>query len=358
MEDNQLNEVPFLSNVGLMLTYKCTIACPHCIVKAGPNRKEQMTLQSAFKWLDQIKAFKDGYVSGISLTGGEPFYNISHLTKIADYANKLGFVVSVVSNAYWATSREEALRVLTLCSSVQMISISADVPHQMYIPFENVKNAIWAAKKLGKLYKIAIATERLDNTMYLKMMDEILEFTDRDFISTSIILPVGRAESNGKSDDYSLSKHPATTACSMASFPIIFPDGKVIACIGPPITLPDYNPLYMGNLQENDVETIFNKAQSNYILHAIRVFGPIALVDLLKSNGFENVLPKEYMDEVCCDVCFNLFSNQNTCRLLEDFSKSDKLFRLKTAYGRYYYLNESEMIDENYKGITEMATNI
>ena len=50
MEEVKIEEIPFLSNIGLMLTYKCTIACPHCIVKAGPNRKEEMTLESAFNW--------------------------------------------------------------------------------------------------------------------------------------------------------------------------------------------------------------------------------------------------------------------------------------------------------------------
>ncbi len=346
MAENQFNEVPFLSNVGLMLTYKCTIACPHCIVKAGPDRKEEMALQSAYKWLDQIRAFRDGFVCGVSLTGGEPFYNMSHLISIADYAHNLGFIVSVVSNAYWATSREEALRILKLCSSIQMISISADVPHQKYISFENVKNAIWAAKKSGKLYNIAVATESMESPVYLKLMDEILEFTDKEFVNTAIILPIGRAEAGAKMIDYKHSSEPATTACSMASFPIIFPNGKVIACIGPPITLPEFNPLYLGNLHQENLNEIFEKSESNYVLHAIRTFGPKVLVDLLRTNGFENLLPDNYLEGVCCDVCFKLLSNQTICHLLEDLIEKDEKFRLKTAYGRHYYLNESEMISQ------------
>jgi len=48
MESQYLLELPFLSNIGLMLTYHCTTACPHCVVEAGPHRKEEMSLKQAF----------------------------------------------------------------------------------------------------------------------------------------------------------------------------------------------------------------------------------------------------------------------------------------------------------------------
>ncbi len=103
----EIRELPFLTSFGFMLTYKCTIACPHCIVKAGPHRTEEMTAEDAFHWLDQIKAFTDTRKinAGISLTGGEPFYNRELLKQVADYAGEKGFLVSVVSNAYWASTR-------------------------------------------------------------------------------------------------------------------------------------------------------------------------------------------------------------------------------------------------------------
>ncbi|MCX6303595.1 MAG: radical SAM protein [Bacteroidetes bacterium] len=344
MEENRMTEVPFLSNVGLMLTYKCTVACPHCIVKAGPNRKEEMLLESAFKWLDQIKSYRNGIVFGLSLTGGEPFYNLPHLISISDHAHEKGFIVSVVSNAYWASSKEEALRILTLCRSIQMISISADFQHQLMIPFANVKNAIWAAKKLGKLYNIAVATENESSPEYLSLMDDLLEITDAEFINTSIIVPVGRAE---KGIDHALLKYspePAVAACSMASFPVIFPNGNVIACIGPPITLPEFSPMFLGNLYKEKINDIFDRAENNYVLHAIRAFGPRVLVKMLKDHGYDHLVPEKYIDEAICDVCFQLFSKKEICEVIQTLIENDADFRLKTEYGRLYYFNESEMI--------------
>lgn len=344
MNEEYLVEVPFLSNVGFMLTYKCTIACPHCIVKAGPNRKEEMLLESAYRWLDQIKAYKYGFVLAISLTGGEPFYNLQYLISLANYAEKLGFMVSVVSNAYWAASREQALKILGLCSSIQMISISTDIHHQKFIPFENVKNAIWAAKKLGKLYNIAVATESENSPEYLNLMDDILEITDPEFVNTAIILPVGRAKKGKNSIHYKYSSQPPIASCSMASFPVLFPNGNVIACVGPPITLPEFNPLFLGNLYKESISDIFDRAENNYILHAIRIFGPKVLVEILKENGYNRLLPDRYIDEAICGVCYKLFSNKETCKVLQKLIENDTEFRLKTEYGRQYYLNESEMI--------------
>jgi MoaA/NifB/PqqE/SkfB family radical SAM enzyme len=344
MDENHIQEVPFLSNVGLMLTYKCTIACPHCIVKAGPNRKEEMSLTLAHQWLDQIKLYRDGFVCGISLTGGEPFYNLPHLISVADYAHKLGFIVSVVSNAFWAPGREQALETLSKCSSIQMVSISADIPHQQLIPFANVKNAIWAAKKSGKLYNVAVATESESNPEYLALMDDILEITDAEFVNTAIILPVGRAEKGTIPSHYKYSNEPAEAACSMASFPILFPNGDVIACIGPPITLPEFNPLYLGNLHKESISDIFDRAEHNYILHAIRTFGPKMLVNILKKNGYDRLLPERYIVDATCDVCFKLLSNRETCEVLHHLIDGDETFRLQTAYGRHYYLNETGMI--------------
>lgn len=345
MQENQVNEFPFLCNVGLLLTYKCTIACAHCIVQAGPDRKEEMPLKSAIKWLDEIKDYGDNRILAVSLTGGEPFYNLDHLIQIADHANSLDLAVSVVSNAFWATSKEEAKRILAMCSSIRMISVSTDIPHQKSIPFENVKNAIWAAKKLGMLYRIAVTTENLASPEYLELMDEILEITDIEFVSPTITLPIGRAERFRNNENYKFVKEPPASACSMASFPIIMPNGDIIACIGPPIAMPRNNPLYLGNLYENSLKTILDKAELNHLLHAIRTFGPKELIALLQKHNYHHLLPKQYIGGAICDICHKLFSNQGISELLSDLVKQDAEFRKKTELGRYFYLGESQMLE-------------
>jgi len=67
---------PFMRNVGLLLTYHCPVSCAHCILRAGPDRHEEMSLEDARDWIHQIAAYRNGYVIVLSLTGGEPFSNL------------------------------------------------------------------------------------------------------------------------------------------------------------------------------------------------------------------------------------------------------------------------------------------
>jgi MoaA/NifB/PqqE/SkfB family radical SAM enzyme len=313
-------------------------------VKAGPHRKEEMPLDKAFSWIRQIKDYNDGDLKGIALTGGEPFYNFDNLLKICNYANSLGFIVSIVTNAFWAKTKEEAVNLLTQLSSLHMISISTDIHHLKFIGFENIINAVWAAKITGKIYNISVATEDEENSEYKSIVNRLLEITERDNIRTAITLPVGRGEKNLANTDYTFAETSCNSACSMASFPIIFPNGNVIACIGPPITLPEFNPLFLGNLYQQSLKEILSAAQNNYVLHAIRVFGPIFLVDMLKDNKQDHLLPSSYIADSICDTCFKLFSNRETCEVISKLIKQKK-YTDKIAYGRYYYLRESELIE-------------
>ena len=129
-------ELPFLSNFGLMLTYRCTAACPRCVVEAGPHRTEEMRLDQATDWIRQARTYRDGHVVGLALTGGEPFYILDKLTRVVELARAEGFLISVVTNAYWAASEEAALDVLGGLPAIQMVSISTDAYHLKAIPFQ------------------------------------------------------------------------------------------------------------------------------------------------------------------------------------------------------------------------------
>jgi MoaA/NifB/PqqE/SkfB family radical SAM enzyme len=340
-------ELPFLSNFGFMLTYKCTIACPHCIVKAGPHRTEEMKVEDAINWINQIKFFTDQrkIVAGISLTGGEPFYNQELLKIVADYAASMGFIVSVVSNGFWATTKEKAIEVITSLSSISFFSISTDIYHNEFIPFANIKNAVFACKKLNKEYNIAIATISEEDLSYMELLDNLLEITERDKIETALLVSVGRAETEVTMNNLDFSVDPSKAACSMASFPVIFPNGKVIACIGPPIVIPNFNPLYLGNLNAKSLNEILDQAEKNTILHAIRIFGPSILVEQLRLKDLSDLIPSSFQVDSICDVCNKLFSNLKICQALDEIGK-DELFSKKVAYGRYYFLNETEMIEK------------
>lgn len=327
-----------------MLTYKCTITCPHCVVEAGPHRKEEMKTSDATKWIEQVNKYREGHVLGLALTGGEPFYDVAKLAKISEFCQEKGFIVSVVTNAFWASTKDGALKTIQKLPAVHMISFSTDVYHKRAIPVENVKNGILAAKNEGRLYNIAVCTDNLEDVGFKEIISDLTDFGEKDNIRIAITFPVGRAKKYSANFNYKTGPEPTSGGCVMASYPVIFPDGNVLACIGPVISLPNTHPLFLGNLRHESLEQILERAETNTFLHTIRVWGPEKLVSILKENGFEDLLPKEYVQDSICDACFKLLSDKKTVDNLNKILNHENMLK-KIAYARWYYFKESAMLE-------------
>jgi hypothetical protein len=117
-----------------------------------------------------------------------------------------------------------------------------------------------------------------------------------------------------------------------------------MACIGPVMNLATAHALRLGNLNAEPLSAILDRAEMNPVIHAIRVWGPHKIAALLREKGFGRLLPKEYIADSTCDVCYKLFANNEVIEFLKTFSL-DEEFRQKVAYGRVYYLNENTMAE-------------
>jgi MoaA/NifB/PqqE/SkfB family radical SAM enzyme len=336
--------MPFLGNIGLMLTYRCTIACPHCVVEAGPHRCEDLGLDRCLSLIDEARAYRQGHIVGLALTGGEPFYNLDDLAEVSAYGQRRGFVVSVVTNGYWATTRRAALETLAGLPAIRLLSISTDVYHQKAIPFGHVRNAIWAARQLGRFYNIAVCTDDEEDEQYQTILHDLEAMGDGDRIQKTITFPVGRAKRTARHFHYRTSPNPTASVCPVASTPVVFPGGDVTACIGPVLTLPPGHPLHLGNVQEDPLSEILDRAEMNEILHIIRVWGPHRLVSLLRAEGLGDLLAREYLCNCSCDVCFKLFSDARIVDALHRIVQ-DQAIQHTIAYARVYYLDEMTMAE-------------
>lgn len=344
MPSDKLLEMPFLRNIGLIMTYRCQVACPHCIIEAGPERKEEMLLSDAFDWIQQIANYRNGHIKILSLTGGEPFYNTDILKKASTFGETRGLLVSAVTNAFWATTQKEAVRILKELPAIKMLAISTDVYHQESIPFERVKNAVWAAKECDIPYNISVCTENEEDKGYREVLKKLLKITEMDTINTTITFPAGRALKKLGRLKYQTSEDPPISACSASSSPVIFPDGRVIACIGPLVDLPSSHPLILGNLRKNSLQEILDHAELNPILHAIRVWGPKKLISIIKEARLNQILPARYIKDSVCNTCYDLMSNVRIVEFLDHLAK-DFEFTRKVAYARVFYLHETKMAE-------------
>ncbi len=337
-------ELPFLKSIGLMMTFRCQVSCPHCIVRAGPDRKEEMRVEDACDWVRQIAAYRNGHIRIVALTGGEPFYNLPTLRTVSDGVAASKLLPSVVTNAFWATSEEKAIRTLRELPAIKILSISTDIYHQMSIPLERIKYATRAADACGIAYSISVCTENESSEGYKRIVREIQEFVPKELILTAIALPVGRALKGLRQAKYDITDEVPISACATGNSPVIFPDGRVIGCIGPVIDLPPTHPIVLGNLRHNSLSEILDEAQTNTILHAIRVWGPKKLIAMLKDAGLGDYVPTRYIKDSVCDACYKLMTDGRVVAFLNRLALDAELKR-QVAYGRAYYLKEPEMVE-------------
>ena len=344
MADQAPSMWPFLQNIGLMLTYKCQVSCPHCIVECSPHRTEEMQESDALDWIRQIAHYRNGYIKVLSLTGGEPLFDIGKFRRVAECAANHGLLTAVVTNAYWATDPGRAAEVLRSIPPLAALSISTDSYHQKWIPIERIFNAIEAARVCSIPCSVAICTESVDDPEYRSLLARLESTIGAENITTVTTLLAGRALVTIQANVCKTTAEPAPYCCVPAAAPVIFPDGRVIACIGPLITLKAEHPLVLGNAREMPLEQIFDRAEVNPVLHALRVWGPAKLVELARAAGLQAELPSEFVEGNVCDACYRVFSRPALAPFLNSLV-SDAEFARVTAYARVYYLKEDEMAD-------------
>jgi len=335
--------VAFLRNIGLMMTYRCQAACPHCVVEAGPHRKEEVSLEEALGWIDQMAAYRDGHIAALSLTGGEPFCCLEKLKETTRHAAQLGMVVTTVTNGFWATTVREAVSVLAELKGLKMIGISADPHHQAFIPFDRVRNAVAAARECGLEYRIIVTCEDDTSPEYRAFRARLEEVSPEEHIQPVTTFIAGRAKDEIDGARCRTSPAPCQARCEAVGSPVVFPNGQVVACIGALIALPTHHPLVLGNLRHQPLKEILDKAEGNAILHGLRVWGPGRLVSMIEQSEARSELPDRYIDDVICDPCYRIMSNGKLARWVERLAADSEYIRT-VAYGRAYFLNEGDML--------------
>jgi hypothetical protein len=139
---------PPLSELHLLLTYECNYKCSHCFVWGGPSQTGTMSPEFIEHILDEADAL--GTIKWIYFEGGEAFLYDAMLRTGMRLARQRGYKVGVVSNAYWATTDDDALEWLQpLASSLDYLSISSDAYHGGDEGVNQPEIARQAAKQLG-----------------------------------------------------------------------------------------------------------------------------------------------------------------------------------------------------------------
>jgi len=138
-----------ISGLHLLLTYKCNFECDHCFVYSHPHAKGVMKISDIKMILKEAK--KIGSIEWIYFEGGEPVLYYPIMLWGLREAKRLGYKTGFVTNAYWATSVEDAKEWLRpICEiGVSDATISDDAFHYGREEENLAKYAHQAARELG-----------------------------------------------------------------------------------------------------------------------------------------------------------------------------------------------------------------
>ena len=64
---------------------------------------------------------------------------------------------------------------------------------------------------------------------------------------------------------------------------------------------------------------------------------------MIEESEAKSELPDRYIDDVVCDPCYRIMSNEKLARWVERLA-ADPEYTRTVAYGRAYFLNEADML--------------
>lgn len=161
----------------LLFTYRCTIACKHCLFNCSPWQPDVcVSLEDGVEFLRQLRATD----RVIHIAGGEPMMYYPQMLAICQVANKEGNAPHFFeTNASWCVDDDVTRRRYEELKQAGLLGvlISADPYHQVFVSPESRHRAYrWAVEIFGRENVAAaeLSLERLSELRGIGRDDERL----------------------------------------------------------------------------------------------------------------------------------------------------------------------------------------
>lgn len=287
--------------LGLSVTMRCPLECDHCITMSGPKVEDEMTIEEGLQYLRDAA----GLIDHVSFTGGEPLLKRERLEALMIEADRLGYIISVMTSGYWGAKKSEARKILKRLKTLglKFLGVSLDRFHLAYISEDCCVNIAEVCDELD--IPIAVRTIVDNGDDYGKHVEEILKHT-KATVNVNWMVSLGRAQKLSTAA-FKVSNRPPRETCETVTAVDIVPGGEVYACCGPGLYMKKTNPLVLGNAQKENLGDILRRGLHNPFMKVINTRGPSAMIEDLQKIGKGDLVPirKKYRDacQSCMDVC-------------------------------------------------------
>ncbi len=280
---------------------QCNLRCGHCVAKGEIPETSTMDLGRARQIIHEMAESK---VKGISFTAGEPLIFLNEINELVRLCHDLGIYTRIVTNSFWATTRERAHGVVRELkkNGLCQLRLSYSRWHQQGVAAQNVVNAAASCQKYGVDYFVSFVTDFSEQD---DPHEAFLRANNLRFFPEPLIYS-GRAASF---DHGPLRTDFQANCCAMN--PFLTPELDMYACCDAGSHFTDTNVFFLGNLAGNSIDELFRASETNRLFNLIRTAG---ITRLALFAGFTSSQIIRYRK---CDLCRELFNDPATLEKLQ-----------------------------------------
>ncbi|RLC16963.1 MAG: radical SAM protein [Deltaproteobacteria bacterium] len=286
---------------------QCNIRCGHCVAADASPAIAKMDFDRAKKILREMAR---SHVTGISFTAGEPLLFFDDICRLIQLCRENGIYSRVVTNGFWAKTQEHSDRVVSevMSHGLSQLRLSFSRWHQQHINRDNILRAALSCQKKGLDYFISFVTDFSEKD---DSFEQFLRHHHLKYFPEPVIY-FGRA---GEFHRQRIFTDYQPNVCTMN--PYLSPELDMYACCDAANRFSKTDFLYLGNLRNNSIDTLFRKGETHILYHLIRTMG---LTNMASYLGFK---AREIVQYRKCELCEKLFNSKENLSILTESANSD-----------------------------------
>lgn len=150
ISDSSAPTIPPLVSGGVMLTYRCSNSCRHCLYRCSPRQPDDwMQLSLADRVFDTLTG--ESHLQDIHLAGGEATLRMALLEEVIRLAKTKRVPLSYLeTNAVWCVDSKRTRDGFERLAAAGLpaVLVSASMFHAEFIPFERTRRAVEIARQV------------------------------------------------------------------------------------------------------------------------------------------------------------------------------------------------------------------
>lgn len=278
----------------------CNLRCGHCVAVEEVPSSATIEVQNAISTIEKLAL---AGVKGVSFTAGEPFLYINEILQLVRLCTKNNIYTRIVTNGYWGASPEKIQTSVNSLkeSGLSQLRLSFSRWHQQQVDKNNIINIAKYCQAIGLDSFVSFVTDFGEEDV---LLEKYLQESGVKFFPEPMIY-AGRASAINRPVIHT---NYQANRCSMN--PYLSPDLDMYGCCDAGVHFKNTQFFYLGNLQSESIEALFQKYEKNPLYRLIRDMG---LTDIASFLGFAS---REIVRYRKCELCLKVFNDPKNVKTL------------------------------------------